>query len=73
MYTLKMEWTYGDILCTAPGATPEDCLEAVKVLEKVFGRYRRMLGENHPYTQQCQSQLGRARMMALGWAGMADL
>ena len=63
-YTLKMQWTYGDCLATAPGATPEDCLEAVNLLEKVFGRYRRMLGENHPYTKACESQLASARMMA---------
>ena len=63
-YTLKMQWTYGDVLSTAPDATREDCLEAEKLLEKVFGRYRRMLGENHPYTKTCESQLASARRMA---------
>ena len=63
-YTLKMQWTYGDVLSSAPGATREDCLEAEKILEKVFGRYKRMLGENHPYTKTCESQLASARMMA---------
>ena len=42
----------------------EDCLEAEKLLEKVFGRYRRMLGQNHPYTKTCESQLHNARVMA---------
>ena len=54
----------GDCLATALDATPEDFIEAEKLLDTVERRYRRIFGESHPFTTQCQDRLRRARVMA---------
>ncbi len=72
LQTLKMQLTYGDCLATALDATPEDFLEAEKLLDTVERRYRRIFGENHPFTTQCQDRLRRARVMAHNARVMAE-
>ncbi len=59
--TLKLRWTYAEVLYKDDGATLADLREAVTTLEDVDRIARRVLGGAHPTTASIKEALGESR------------
>ena len=59
--TLKLRWTYAEVLYKDDGATLADLREAVTTLEDVDRIARRVLGGAHPTTEGIEDELQDAR------------
>ena len=59
--TLKMRWSFAEVLCRADGATLADLREAVSKLEDTERTARRVLGGAHPLTKGIEHELRNAR------------
>ena len=59
--TLRMRSVYAAALCDDPGATLDNCREAVATLEDTAQSARRVLGETHPLTMQIEDIQQRSR------------
>ena len=58
---LRLRWLYGLNLYKDTDATLHDLIESVAVLTKTCKDWRRVLGENHPYTSNILGCLSRAQ------------
>ena len=67
--TLKLRWTYAEVLYKDDGATLADLREAVTTLEDTERIARRVLGGAHPVTEGIEDDLRDARA-ALGARGL---
>ena len=59
--TLRMRWTYAEVLYTDDGSTLDDLREAVATLEDVERTARRVFGGAHPATLQIEKGFRDAR------------
>ena len=59
--TLTMRRIYARALYEDPGATPDDLREAVATLEELARTVRRVLGGEHPFTEEVEDSLREAR------------
>ena len=59
--TLKMRWSFAEVLCRADGATLGDTREAVAMLEDTNRIARRVLGGAHPITMGLERALRLAQ------------
>ena len=59
--TLKMRFTYGQVLYRDPDTTLDDVREAVTTLEEAERIARRVLGGTHPTTEGMEDELRSAR------------
>ena len=59
--TLRMRWTYAEVLYTDDGSTLDDLREAVATLEDVERTARRVFGGAHPTTLQIEKGFRDAR------------
>ena len=58
---ISLCWLYGLNLYKDTDATLDDLIESVAVLTKTCKDWRRVLGENHPYTSNIRGCLSRAQ------------
>ena len=55
--TLRMRWTYAEVLYKADSATLDDIREAVSTLEELAPTARRVLGGTHPVAVDIEVEL----------------
>ena len=58
---IHLRWIYADSLRTDAGASREDLVEAVTLLDELSRTTQRIYGPAHPLTYNLQGALGRTR------------